>query len=50
VRKGIAAGTYKSRHLKLLNPNRHVLQTLKLAGFDMFLEIHSTPQEAIDSF
>jgi hypothetical protein len=50
VRKGIAAGTYKAQHLKLLNPNRNVLEALKLAGFDMFLEIHSSQQKAIASF
>jgi anti-anti-sigma regulatory factor len=50
VRKGLLAGTYQSPHLKLLNPSRDVLQTLKLAGFDMFLEIHSDLQAALASF
>jgi anti-anti-sigma factor len=50
VHKGIAAGTYKAQHLKLLNPNRNVMEALKLAGFDMFLEIHSSPQNAVASF
>ncbi|MFC2037437.1 STAS domain-containing protein [Chloroflexota bacterium] len=50
VRKGISEGTYRSPHLKLLNPNRNVLQVLKMAGFDMFLEIHSKMKAAINSF
>lgn len=50
VRKGIAAGTYKAQHLKLLNPNRNVMEALKLAGFDMFLEIHSSSRKALASF
>jgi anti-anti-sigma factor len=50
VRKGLLAGTYRSPHLKLLNPSRDALQTLKLAGFDMFLEIHSDLRTALASF
>jgi len=50
VRKGIMAGTYRAPHLKLLNPNKNVHKSLKLTGLDMFLEIHSDLQEAIDSF
>lgn len=50
VRKGVVAGTYRSPHLKLLNPSPTVLQALKLAGFDMFLEVHSDLSEAIASF
>jgi hypothetical protein len=50
VRKGIAAGTYKSLHLKLLKPNGNVMQALKMAGFDMFLEVHSNLKKAVASF
>lgn len=50
VRQGIVAGTYRSPHLKLLKPNKNVLKSLKLTGLDMFLEIHSNLQEAIDSY
>jgi anti-anti-sigma factor len=50
VRKGVMAGTYKSPHLKLLRPSRTVLKVLQVSGFDMFLDIHSDLQEAIDSF
>jgi hypothetical protein len=48
--KGITAGTYRSPHLKLLNPNPSVLETLKLAGFDMFLEILDDKKQALASF
>lgn len=50
VRKGIATGDYKASHFKLLNPNRDVQQALKLAGFDMFLEIYTDPKKAVASF
>ena len=50
VQRGMKDGTFKSPHLKILNPTEHVLSTLKMAGFDMFLEIYSDPQEALASF
>jgi anti-anti-sigma factor len=50
VRKGVMAGTYKSPHLKLLRPSRTVLKVLQVSGFDMFLDVHSDLQEAVDSF
>jgi anti-anti-sigma factor len=50
MRRGVREGTFKSPHLKLVNPARQVLETLKTAGFDMFLEIHSDIQAAIASF
>ena len=50
MRKGLAAGTFKSPHLKLLNPTRSVLQVLSMTGVDMFLEIHHNLKDAIASF
>ena len=50
VSEGIVAGTYRSPHLKLLNPNKNVLKSLKLTGLDMFLEILSSLKEAVNSF
>ncbi len=50
MEKGIAAGTFKSPHLKLVNPSRRVLEALDLAGFDMFLDIRHDQKEAIASF
>ena len=50
TKAGIAAGTFVSPHLKLLNPNAYVLEVLKVSGYDMFLEIHHDKQQAIASF
>jgi hypothetical protein len=50
VRVGIASGTFVSPHLKLLKPSQHVLEALKVAGYDMFLEIHRDYKRAIASF
>ena len=50
IHKGMKEGTFKSSHLKLVRPTRHVRETLKMAGYDMFLEIHPNQQEAIASF
>ena len=50
VSKGLRDGSFKSPHLKLLNPSRQVLQVLRMAGIDMFLEIHGNLQGAVASF
>jgi hypothetical protein len=50
IKTGIAAGTYMSPHLKLLNPSKAVLEALKAAGYDMFLEIHHNYKQALESF
>jgi len=48
--KGINTGTYKSPNLKLLKLNKLVAGTMKIAGFDMFLEVHEDMPAAIASF
>jgi hypothetical protein len=50
TKAGIAAGTFVSPHLKLLKPTPHVLEVLRIAGYDMFLEIHRDLKQAIASF
>lgn len=50
LHKGINTGTYKSPNLKIFKPNKLVTGTMKIAGFDMFLEVHEDMQAAIDSF
>jgi anti-anti-sigma factor len=50
VMQGIRDGSYHSKHLKLLNPNKDVRQVLELSGFDMYLEIHKEFKEAVASF
>jgi len=48
--QGLRDGTFKSPHLKLLSPSPQVLEVLKIAGVDMFLEVHRELQEAVASF
>ena len=50
MHQGLRDGTFKSPHLKLLNPQPAVQQALHMAGFDMFLEAHSSLEEAVASF
>ena len=50
VKKGIANGTYKSPHLKLLNPSKDTETAFRLSGFDMFIETFSDRKSALDSF
>jgi anti-anti-sigma factor len=50
VSKGLRDGTFKSPHLKLLNPSASVFEVLKTMGFDMYLEIHTKLDQAVASF
>jgi anti-anti-sigma factor len=50
VTKGVSAGTYKSSHFKLAAPGHRVLETLKMSGFDMFLDIQPSLKQALASF
>lgn len=50
IGKGLRDGTFKSRHLKLVNPSAAVMQVLTMVGFDMFLEIHHNLKDAVASF
>lgn len=50
MHKKINAGTYKSPYLKLFKPSKAVAETLRIAGYDMILEIHSDLKIAIASF
>jgi hypothetical protein len=50
VHKGVRDGTYRSPHLKLLNPTEGVSRILSMSGYDMVLEVHKDLQEAINSF
>lgn len=47
---GIAHGTYKSPHLKLLSPSKNAAKALGVAGYDMFLDIFDSYPKAIASF
>ena len=50
ISKGITDGTYKAHQLKLLNPNSDVSRILKMAGFDMYLDIFHNQKEAVAAF
>ena len=48
--KGLRDGSFKSGHLKLLNPTQQVRRVLNLAGVDMFLKSYDELDAAIASF
>lgn len=50
IKKGIAAGTYKSPHLKLLNLSKDAQTAFTLSGFDMYIETYTDKAKAIASF
>jgi anti-anti-sigma factor len=50
MHKEINAGKYRSPYLKLYKPSKGVLETLRLTGFDLLLEIHKDMKTAIASF
>ena len=50
IRKGLSDGTFRSPHVKLVNPQPRVMEVLKIAGVDMFLEIHHNLSDAAASF
>ena len=49
-KKGITSGTYKSHHLKLLNPSKNSMKALQVSGYDMFLNIYDTLDDALASY
>ncbi len=50
MRKGINEGTYKSPHLKLLNPSKETVTTLESSGFSMFIDVFHDLKTALASF
>lgn len=48
IDQDIASGF--QRHIKLLNPQPRIIQTLKKTGMDRFFEVYTDRQAAIDSF
>jgi anti-anti-sigma factor len=50
MRKGINQGTYKSPHLKLLNPSKETMTTLDSSGFSMFIEVFHDLKSALASY
>jgi len=50
MRKGINDGSYKSPHLKLLNPSKVTMTTLDGSGFSMFIEVFDDLDKAVAAF
>jgi len=50
MQKGVRDGSYKSPNLKLVNPRAVVLESMKMVGIDMFLEIHHDFKSALAAF
>ena len=48
--RGLRDGSYKAPNLKLLGPNQRVLEALRLAGFDTFLDIYDDLETAVNAF
>ncbi len=49
IRKGIATGTYKSPHLKLLNLSDKAQTVFKMGGFDLYIETFTDLKKAVAS-
>ena len=47
---GMSGGSFKSPHVKLLNPSKNVMRLLEIAGFVLFIDIHTDLDTAIASF
>lgn len=50
INQGIRDGSYKARHLKLLNLSGNAEVALKTAGFDMYLQSFKDLKAALASF
>ena len=43
-------GSYASPNLKLINPNKDVMEVLKMSGFDMLISVEKDLKTAVASF
>ena len=50
MKKGLMDGSFKSPHLKLLNPSPEVSKVLKITGMDMYMEVFRDQKNAVSSF
>jgi len=50
MKHGIRDGTFKSPHLKLVNPTPRVLEVLKMSGLDMLFDVQPSVAAAVASF
>jgi anti-anti-sigma factor len=46
----VPSGTFKSPYVKLLNPTADTMRTLSVTGFDMYIDVFTDRQSALDSF
>jgi anti-anti-sigma factor len=47
---GVTGGSFKSAHVKLLNPSTNVRRLLEVSGFELFFDIYTDLDTAIASF
>jgi len=50
ITPGTSADSFKSPHVKLLNPSENVRRLLEVSGFVLFLEVYTDLDTAIASF
>lgn len=50
ISQGVRAGTFKSPHLKLVNPTPRVAEVLKMSGLDMMIDSYPNLPEAVAAF
>ncbi len=50
MKAGLRDGSFKSPHVKLLHASGRTLETMKVAGMDMFIEIYDDLKKALASF
>lgn len=50
ARKAVLGGNFKSPHLKLAGVPHRVMDVLKMAGFDEYLDIHKNRADALLAF
>lgn len=48
--KMMREGTYIAPHLKLLNPNKQVLNVMRMVGIDRYIEIFDNEEQAVAAF
>ncbi len=50
ISQGVRAGTFKSPHLKLVNPTPRVAEVLKMSGLDMMIDSYPSLPDAVAAF
>lgn len=50
VSQGLRDGSFTSPHLKLVSPSPTVAKVLSITGYDKFLQVHPSVEDALASF